>query len=342
MEESNDFLGCNIEFLKKVTTPKPEGGKRIVVSTSYFLSYLYDFPKVGKTPFYYLNELINNIETFKLKYNEFTRPGNQWIYRVYIDKTIFDPIINFDYDNAVKQIRFDDNNIYQITITELDDTIKSLQNLASNFYKIDFIKEFMTKYIKHICESKLPKYENIEICTYYNDNLVLKIHENKYITKITSDKDIVISGHKDTFGTILRMHPLVCDDVDVCIMRNCSHNFTPLDMLIQDYWIHYTNYVYMTYETPMYHFGNRNNLKKIFKIRNQNGHNLSNNIRFDFNNPHQYISRTRNFAGLSSCRITPETRDEYKKLLADLFNDYIKPSYIEDDSMKYYSYGIDE
>ena len=86
---------------------------------------------------------------------------------------------------------------------------------------------------------------NIEIMTYSNSDL--QIH-------LGSDHDKTISGLIATYGTLMRFHPCLDKDARAVIMRNCSHNLTPLDLIIQNYWLEslptleYMEYVDITYD----------------------------------------------------------------------------------------------
>jgi hypothetical protein len=122
--------------------------------------------------------------------------------------------------------------------------LQSNQHIFTNL--IGFFKKYIEK-ITELSKDVNSKYRNIEIITYENENIY---------SKLKSDSTKNIAGHIETFGTIMRLHPLISEDVDFCIMRNCSNSFTPLDIKIQDYWIneHERTEILMDYFIPTYGF----------------------------------------------------------------------------------------
>jgi hypothetical protein len=245
------YLDCKIECIKSAIVPytlkreKP-ANKVIVVSTCYFFSDKLDDRGIG-----YFFELIANIESFMIKINKYTTNPSQWIYRVYIDKIIFmiDKI-----EEALSTIKTENTNNECIT--------NICRNYKNNIDIIYFICNFFKKYIEFI---KIhDKYSNIEIYTYENKNLMRHLKSNP---------EHIIAGHIGSFGTLIRYHPLTDERVDVCIMRNCADNFTPLDILIQDYWIERDERKYMEYYDGLYghnSFDNKSYIKLIQLIYNYN------------------------------------------------------------------------
>ena len=155
-----------------------------------------------------------------------------------------------------------------------------------------FIKRLAKEYIKRLIDdSNNFKYKNVEIIQYNNNDARV----TKYKEKIT-----IILGHKDTFGTFLRFHPLTDNRIGFCIMRNCSYSLSPLDIIIQNYWIQFksTDFKYMEYVQEGYYFLNdRQNFVKYkllypkLKLNNNNNRNIDD------------IKYSRSLAGLISIKL---------------------------------------
>ena len=262
MSLSNTFLNCKIKCIKKATTvyettPNPED--IIVMSTCYFIPS--NFSKNEKT-FKYINELIANIESFQMKIDRFTTNPNRWIYRVYIDSSLLElqSIMDTLLSKKKDKTRHTNNNLKNENIVEI------LKNIKENYNFYLFIYLLLTKYIEQIkLIDKNSKYTQIELFTYENTDIRHKLSNSSYI-----------SGNIDTFGTLLRYHPLTDKNIGYCIMRNCSHNLTPLDIIIQNYWIENTTKEFMEYRLKDYMFNidstyNRRKIINTHKhIYNQN------------------------------------------------------------------------
>jgi len=316
VQNTEQFLGCTITPLKEANDVYTKTNKEdiIVVSTCFFISSNFN---IDNKTFKYIDELIANIESFQMKINRFTTNPTKWIYRVYIDDTIF----------KLKQIidkKFQETNLANSNIKEIN------ANIEKNKNKLLYIYLLLTTYIDEIIKSKIYKYIQIEIYTYSNDNIKYKL--------INNDKSN-ISGHIATFGTLIRYHPLTDSRIGYCIMRNCSTNFGPLDIMIQNYWINIKKTKYMEYKIFQYSFLNFKNMNttnkyaiKYMKIYEKNI-NSSNNIRFG--------------AGLISVKLNSNEFTNY----ITTFNS-IKETYIDiklnSNNNKYknnknkYEYGIDE
>ena len=305
------FLGCDIELIKPI-----QGdiiGKKIVVSTCYFLNDSFNFSDQEKV-LNYLLSLIDNLEVFQYKINAFCNPVNTWIYRVYIDSIVFeipeiiDKLKDFtEQNNANEKL----NKIHE--------------NLLENRDLLMFISNFLKKYIDTMQTN--PKYDKIEIYTYRND---------KILSHLLSNPNLVVGGHLQTFGTLLRFHPITEKNVDICIMRNCSTSLTPLDLVIQDYWINYTELPYMEYKSDGYSFVKKGKIFGYEQIEYQPSQEIMRKL---FPSIDPYNLR-RSFAGLIGCRINPETRTSYKEKLNKLRNEYIMRNNLKINSK--YQYGIDE
>jgi hypothetical protein len=259
------FCGSRITQIKN--TKHPISGK-IIVSTCYFPNYMHDFDKGDwgdSISLNYINELIANIETFEMKVSRYTSNPDKWVYRVYIDETIFN--IEKIIDNVIphaevknrkitkkhrrwrgrlsyhKSLRNKTNNNL---INELDSFATDIRDNIINAYDVlFFIGKLIRKYIDMILASKDTRYDNIEIMTYSNPDLQMHLETNP---------DKIISGMMATYGTLMRFHPCLDGDARAVIMRNCSHNLTPLDLIIQNYWLEavpeleYMEYVDITYD----------------------------------------------------------------------------------------------
>lgn len=263
MEGNMSICGSRINQIK--TTKQPIA-RKIVVSTCYFPNYLHYFDK-GRwnesKSLTYINELIANIETFQMKITRFTSHPEKWVYRVYLDETIFniEKIAQHLFpDNQIKDKKhtkkiWNGHLIYQKPlhnktnnnlINELNSKITAIRNNIINAYDVlIFISKLFRKYIDMILESGDSRYDNIEIMTYSNPDL--QIH-------LGTDNSKFISGLADTYGTLMRFHPCLDKDARAVIIRNCSHNLTPLDLIIQNYWLEalpaleYMEYVDTTYD----------------------------------------------------------------------------------------------
>jgi len=228
------FLGCNIKCIKPSINHN-DNKTKIVVSTCYFMAS--NFSITDKS-FTYIDGLIENIESFQMKIDRFTNKPERWIYRVYIDETIMnlknlmDNILSKDTPFITKN-NLSNSNIEKIEI-----------NIKKNYNELLYLYNLLIKYIEHIKKNvSNPKYNQIEIYTYSNDEI-------KY--KLVSNPSFKISGHIATFGTLMRYHPLTDPNVAVVIMRNSSTNLSPLDIIIQNYWINNTGYKYMEFKIYKY------------------------------------------------------------------------------------------
>ena len=314
------FLGCDIEILKFVEIP-PENSK-IVVSTCYFLDSLLNIsPRI----FNYVSSLIENIESFQYKINAFTTKNqNVWTYRVYIDNILWSLPDVLEHKPLFSELNLSNARLAEINV-----------NIDNNKKILLFICKFIQAYIEFIISSKDDKYKNIEIYTYKNE---------KTLTHLKSDPTKVVSGHYDTFGTLMRFHPLVEDGNAVCIMRNCSDNFTPLDIAIQDFWINYKpDDYYMEYYGSKYKFNPTVNfkIKKLLRLLYKEEHN---NLKV----PLIFLFK-RSYAGLISSRINSTLKNLFlrrfrllKKRLIDTEFKIPNNNEVFSEKNTKFIYGIDE
>ena len=243
------FLGYTITPIKVSQTIKNDA---IVVSTCYFHNDKFLF---NNTNYNYIDGLIMNIETFNMKINQFTTNPSRWIYRVYIDEivlnmiSVIENVLGENVSKSKAQIKHkikNKNKTNSDYINELDQNIKDIKTNLQEHHKIfTFIQLLLTKYIKMMINSSDDKYKNIEIYTYNNENLNYKLY---------TYPEYKISGSIATSGTLLRYHPLTDSKTSVVIMRNCSHNISPFDIIVQNYWIENTNYEFMEYVDMKYDF----------------------------------------------------------------------------------------
>ena len=229
------FCGSVIKEIKK---SKNNTSDKIVVSTCYFHNFASEYSALFNLKnLAYLDGLISNIETFQMKIERFTSNPEKWCYRVYIDKTILNitSIINnvieksenrdgYKYYSKSLQNK-SDNEI----INELDYNFTNIRkNIINNYNILVFLEKLLNKYINNILSSSDVKYDNIEIYT---------------------------SNEIETYGKLIRYHPLTQKENAVVIFRNCSNNLTPIDILIQNYWIIDTpDLEFMEYVDKMYDF----------------------------------------------------------------------------------------
>ena len=300
----NTFLGSIIKPIKEIklntnndtNTNTNINNDFIIVTTCYFHDTYYNFYDRN---YEYLTGLIDNIETFNMKVKQFTTNSEKWIYRVYIDefvlniKSTMDEIMNGNLKKKTK-IHKTLNNY----IDEIDDNIQLIKNNINYNYNIFlFIQLLLTKYFKLITESTDNKYKNIEIFTYNNDNTKYKLYSNPKIN---------VSGEIATYGTLLRYHSLLDSKASVVIMRNCSHNMTPLDIIIQNYWIENSDKEFMEYVDTDYNFINRggHNYKYYWynKLYNKNT-----NDKETRSKKIKHFNYDRIMAGLFSCKIGNST-----------------------------------
>lgn len=245
------FCGAEI---KPIKLAKYSGNDKIVISTCYFHNSELYFNRYDGRQMEYINGLIANIETFDLKIRKYTSNPEKWIYRVYIDETVLNisslihNIFNVDADSFTKDsmrltrkqmfnkyfkktIKNKTNNNF---INEIDPFYTEIRSVITHNYNIFiFIEKLLTKYIDTISgkvknSNDGSKYDNIEIMTYANPQLY---------NRLVSNPNKIISGEIATYGTLMRYHPLTDSNIAVVIMRNCSHTITPLDLIIQNYWI---------------------------------------------------------------------------------------------------------
>ena len=304
----NTFLGSIIKPIKEIklnTNNNTNDNNNnthndfIIVTTCYFHNTYYQFYDRN---FEYLTGLIENIETFNMKVKQFTTNSEKWIYRVYIDefvlniKSIMDEIMNGNLNKKKKIIKT--SNDY---INEIDDNIKEIRrNINANYNIFVFIQLLLTKYFKLITESTDCKYKHIEIFTYNNDNKKYTLYSNPKIN---------VSGVIATYGTLLRYHSLLDSKASVVIMRNASHNMTPLDIIIQNYWIVNSDKEFMEYVDTDYEFINRG-------IRSYNKYHWYNTLYNKNSNDKEtrckkikHFNYDRVMAGLISCKIGNSTNN---------------------------------
>lgn len=311
------FLGCDIELIKP-SNGEIKGKKKIVVSTCYFLNDSFSFSDKEKV-LGYLISLIDNLEVFQYKINAFCDPANTWIYRVYIDAIVF------EIPSIIRQISAEKISAFTKQNHANEKLSKIHENILENGDLLMFISNFMSAYIESMKSNE--KYDKIEIYTYRND---------KILSHLLSNPEIVVAGHQQTFGTLLRFHPITEDNVDICIMRNCSTSLTPLDLVIQDYWINKTEFPYMEYKSDGYSFVKKGLIFGHEEITYQPSQDIMQKL---------YPSITvdnlrRSFAGLISCRVIPEKRILFQSKLNHLRNDYVMKNNLQINSK--YQYGIDE
>ena len=356
------FCGSRITQLK--TTKQPISGK-IIVSTCYFPNYLHDFDKGywdDSRSLNYINELIANIETFEMKVARYTSKPDKWVYRIYIDETIFnlEKIINnvIPHDEAKnkkitkkhrrrrnrliyhKSLRNKTNNNL---INELDSYATAIRfNIINAYDVLLFIGKLMRKYIDMILECKDSRYDNIEIMTYSNPDLQMRLETNP---------DKIISGMIATYGTLMRFHPCLDKDARAVIMRNCSHNLTPLDLIIQNYWLEAVPELeFMEYVNITYDFTADRNLpmreqwyKTFFDSASNTKHTKANKIR--------HFGYDRVMAGLISAKLNSDgykTSTHYSQVFAKLHSKMQESlssnsnifRMIDSDAL--YTYGVDE
>ena len=313
---NNTFLGATIKPIKEVqtNTNNTNNSDYIIVTTCYFHNMFYYFDEKS---FEYLDGLIQNIETFNMKVKQFTTNPDKWIYRIYIDefvlniKSVMDTIMNGNLKKKYKIIKTDDDYI-----NELDKNIKQItNNINSNYNIFVFIQNLLTKYFKLITESRDEKYKNIEIFTYNNDNAKYKLYSNP---------DINISGEIATYGTLFRFHSILDTKASVVIMRNCSHNMTPLDIIIQNYWIEKSDKEFMEYVATDYGFVHRwQNIEYWYKTL----YNKKTNDKKTRSKKIKHFNYDRVMAGLFGCKIgrtnSSSNRNNYNthKYYQNIFNE---------------------
>jgi hypothetical protein len=310
----------------------------------------------------YINELIANIETFEMKVARYTSNPDKWVYRIYIDETIFnlEKIINnvIPHDEAKnkkitkkhrrrrnrliyhKSLRNKTNNNL---INELDSYATAIRfNIINAYDVLLFIGKLMRKYIDMILECKDSRYDNIEIMTYSNPDLQMRLETNP---------DKIISGMIATYGTLMRFHPCLDKDARAVIMRNCSHNLTPLDLIIQNYWLEAVPELeFMEYVNITYDFTADRNLpmreqwyKTFFDSASNTKHTKANKIR--------HFGYDRVMAGLISAKLNSDgykTSTHYSQVFAKLHSKMQESlssnsnifRMIDSDAL--YTYGVDE
>ena len=354
------FCGATINQIK--SSKQPITGK-IIVSTCYFPNDLHEFDKDSwdeAKSLNYINELIANIETFQMKIARYTSNPDKWVYRVYIDETIFnlEKIIHYvispaDAKNKKitkrhwrghlmyhKSLRNKTNNNI---INELDAYATTIRRNIINAYDVLlFIGKLLRKYIDMILASKDSRYDNIEIITYSNPDL--QFH-------LGTDHDKTISGLIATYGTLMRFHPCLDKDAHAIIMRNCSNNLSPLDLIIQNYWLEafptleYMEYVDITYDfTADRDLPMREQWYKIFFDNASNSkHTRAGKIR--------HFGYDRVMAGLISAKLNStgyNTSTHYSQVFDKLHNKMQESLSSNTNIFKMnvsyalYSYGIDE
>lgn len=357
------FCGARINQIK--STKQPISGK-IIISTCYFPNYLHNFDKGSwsdtSKSLNYINELIANIETFEMKVARFSSNPDKWVYRVYIDETIFnlEKIINNVIPYAEvknKKITKKDRHwygrlIYQKSlrnktnnnlINELDSYATTIRENIINAYDIFiFISKLLSKYIDMILECKDSRYDNIEIMTYSNPDLQIHLETNP---------DKIISGMMATYGTLMRFHACLDKDAHAVIMRNCSHNITPLDLIIQNYWLEAVPELeYMEYVDITYDFTANRNLpmrqqwyKTFFDVASNTKHTKASKIR--------HFGYDRVMAGLISAKLNSDgynSSAHYSQVFAKLYSKMQESLSRGDsifrmiDSDSLYNYGVDE
>lgn len=206
----------------------------------------------------------------------------------------------------------------------LDARILEIENISQHKniikYKsfILFISNFIKQYIERMQQYQ-SKYQFIEIYTYR--------------TNITT-----ISGH---FGTLMRFHPIIQDNVTVCIMRNCRNSISPLDLVIQDFWINNTTLSFMEYSaSKSYTFKKRNIITG--KIHYEPSIEILKHFyKLHIEDITEINKIQRVLAGLVSCRLTSSMKLQITKYFNDVVNDYILTDNLDGIDEKF-KYGIDE
>jgi len=330
LNSSNSFLGCTLKCLKSANSVYSSNISEniIIVSTCFFISSNFN---ISKKTFKYINELISNIESFQYKINRFTSNPQRWIYRVYIDETILNLI---DIISRLESYNLTAQNKNNSNINDI------YTNLIKNKNNLLFIHSLITKYIEKIksLEPIEPKYLQIELYT-YNYNTLDKQNNNVKV-KLTSDPTFIISGHSETFGTLFRFHPLTDKRIGYVIMRNCSTNLTPLDIMIQNYWIEVNKLEYMEYILDKYNFVSKDLFanplyETIYKNKNVSNQVVYKNGRYLLNQDEFLLQRVA--AGLCSIKLVKK-QNEYELLLNNFKTQYIDNTKLANK----YRYGIDE
>jgi len=363
------FCGAKITQIKHLLNNIPD---KIVISTCYFHNSELFFNKYNGRQLEYINGLISNIETFQMKINKFTSNPEKWVYRVYIDETVLNisslmhNVLGINKLDILEAEKLEHNNsksakkqknIWYMKnlkktlknksnnniINELDPKFTELKNnIAVNYNIFIFIETLLKKYINRITSSEYKsKYSNIEIFTYSNPKLQYKL---------LSDPNKLVSGEIATYGTLMRYHPLIDKSISVVIMRNCSHNITPLDLIIQNYWIlEEQDMEYMEYVDKTYDFtedrdlvGRKNWYMSLYHKSTNSKHTMASKIR--------HFGYDRVMAGMISCKTNKNTfhsSSYYKEIFNKLYmklqfdNPYENIYYFNYASITY-DYGIDE
>lgn len=345
------FCGATIKPIKICNTESSAHGK-IIVSTCYFHnSYLFIDRYNGRN-LEYLDGLIANIETFDMKIQRFTSTPENWIYRVYIDETVLEmtQIMNkLNSRNVITKTKSLKNKSNNNIINELDYNTKLIHNnIIANYDIFVFLETLLKKYINKITESRDSKYRNIEIFTYKNADFQYKL--------LTNPKE-AISGMIETYGTLLRYHPLVesnnNSNISTVIMRNCSHNLTPIDIMIQNYWImELPDKEFMEYVDINYDFTDDRNLPQRL-LWYKTFYHKSSNSKHEMANKIKHFGYDRIMAGLISCKLNriidkiSHNSQHYSRIFEDLYNKIKQVMsgnivYKIDKVILMFDYGIDE
>lgn len=352
------FCGSKLKVIKKASIAEKD---KIIVSTCYFPNYLHKFDKLNGRNLDYINNLIANIETFDMKVQRFTSNPEKWVYRVYLDETIFhltEIIENILNPHDLKQrqkktktrrfknIRHYSKSLKDKSNNEIIDELDAIytmtrNNIINNYEILIFIEKLMTKYIDIITSSKDSKYANIEIISYTSHD---------YSISKLSDSHKYITGLIETYGTLFRFHPCQDKDASVVIMRNCSHILTPLDIMIQNYWIEReTNLEFMEYFDKKYDFTADSDLS-LRKEWYETFYNSAKNTKQEKINKIRHFGYDRVMAGLISCKINGKyhTAEHYASVFENLYKkmqDSIgneKLPFVKLNKIDLFTYGIDE
>lgn len=320
------FLRSDLKWIKKHNLGDlKKDGKKIIVSTCYFLPEF--IIEQHKNTFNYLTTFIENVELFKYKIDKIhtgEEIKDQYILRIYIDRIILDLNILENIKTATKNNK-NNNNLSQF-INKYEET-KDAYN---------YITLCIREYIERICNSNDEKYKNIEIISYFNNDLT---------KHLISNPNTIVSGHFKTFGTLMRYHPILMSDTNICIMRNLGDQITLLDLYIQKYWIDKTDKKYMEYYWGNYIFQFFENYiyrKVAYLIYNiVDTDSKSKGIGLD-DVKLFFILGSRSLGGLIACKNNIDDHKVYKDLFTQLENNFFFKDDIDLKLEERFFYGIDE
>lgn len=232
-----EFLGAELIPLKEstiYTTTLPEDIALISGCMYFDANYLYDSTIKGTIN--YLLGFISTIETFNTKIQYYTTNPNKWLLRIYIDADLLNP----DTFSKYSFTKITKNNI---------DHNNSIRKYVENAYDYDLINFFIYglffTYITKVLTSSDTKYNNVEIYSFNNENV------KKHATT-KSGNNIAISNHYESYGMLMRFHPLTDSRIGYCIIRNMSNPITILDLRFQNSWIERNETDYFAYKPARY------------------------------------------------------------------------------------------